>query len=168
MDLKLYRMIDLIKKKCSAQKPVLSISYFLSYCPLLIFILYFCLSHFSESIKAMDLKLHRMIDLIKKKCIAQEPVLYISYFLSYCPLLIFILYFCPGHFSERIKAIDLKLHRMIDLIKKKCGAQEPVLCISYFYSYCPLLIFILYICPGHFSSSMKAMDMKLHRMIDLV
>jgi hypothetical protein len=81
--------------------------------------------------KSQDLKLHRMIDLIKKKCSAQEQVLCIFYFLSYCPLLIFILYFCPGHFSESIKAMDLKLHRMIDLIKKKCSAQEPVLCISY-------------------------------------
>jgi hypothetical protein len=47
--------------------------------------------------------------------------------------------------------IDLKLHRMIDLIIKKCSAQELVLCTSLFLSYCPLLIFILYFCPGHFS-----------------
>jgi hypothetical protein len=39
-------------------------------------------------------------------------------FLSYYPLLIFILYFCPGHFSYIIKAIDLILHRMIDVIDK--------------------------------------------------
>jgi hypothetical protein len=100
----------------------------------------------------MDLKLHRVIDLIKKKCIAQEPVLCISYFLSYCPLLIFILYFCPGHFSENIKAMDLKLHGMIHviLIKKKCSVQEPVLCI-FIFELLPLLIFILYFCPSHFS-----------------
>jgi hypothetical protein len=104
----------------------------LSYCPLFIFILYFCPGHFSESIKAMDLKLHRMIDLIKKKCSVQEPVLCISYFLSYCPLLIFILNYCPGHFSSSIKAIHMKLHRMIDLIKNNCSVQGPVLCISYF------------------------------------
>jgi hypothetical protein len=127
--LKLHRMIDLIKKKCIAQELVLCISYFLSYCPLLIFILCFFSGHFSESIKAMDLKLHRMIDLIKKKCSAQEPLLCISNFFSYCPLLIFIL--CPGHFSSSMKAMDMKLHSMIDLIKKKCSVQEPVLCTSY-------------------------------------
>jgi hypothetical protein len=143
--LKLHRMIDLIKEKCSAQELVLCISYFLSYCPLLIFILYFCPGHFSQSIKAMDLKLHRMIDLIKKKCSAQYLVLCISYFLSYCPLLIFILLFCPGHFSSTIKAMDLKLHRMIDLIKKKCSAQELVLCISYFLSYCTLFSYFIFV-----------------------
>jgi hypothetical protein len=29
--------------------------------------------------------------------------------------------------------MDMKLHRMIDLIKKKCRAKELVLCISYFF-----------------------------------
>jgi hypothetical protein len=100
----------------------------------------------------MDLKLKRMIDIIKKKCSAQEPVLCISYFSSYFPLLIFILYYCPGHFSKKsIKAMDMEHHKMKDLITKKCRAQEPALCISYFLSYCTLLIFIRYFCPGHFS-----------------
>jgi hypothetical protein len=104
------------------QELVLCISYFLSNCPLLMFILYFCHNHFSLSMKAMDLKLHRMIEVIKKKCSAKELVLCISYFLSYCPSLIFILYFCHRHFTWSIKAMDMKLYRMIDLIKKKCSA----------------------------------------------
>jgi hypothetical protein len=51
---------------------------------------------------------------------------------------------CPGHFSLNIKDIDMKLHRMINLINKKCSVQELVLCISYFLSYCPLFIFIFH------------------------
>jgi hypothetical protein len=70
------------------------------------------------------MKLHRMIDHIKKKCSAQKPVLCISYCLSYWSLLIFILYFCPGPFSLCIEAMVFKLHRMIDLVEKKCSVQE--------------------------------------------
>jgi hypothetical protein len=114
MDLKLHRMIDLIEKVQCIKTRTLH-AYFMSYCPLLIFILYFL------SIKAIDMKLHRMIDLIKKKCCTQELVLCISYFLIYCPMLMFILQFCPGQLYG-IKAMDLKLHKMIDLIKKKCSA----------------------------------------------
>jgi hypothetical protein len=113
---------------------------FLRYCPLLIFILNFCPGHFSESIKAMDLKLYRMTDLIRKKCIRTGTLHFL--FLSYYPLLIFILYFCPGHFSYIIKAMDLKLHRMIDLIDKKCSVKKLLLCTSYLLNYCPLLIFL--------------------------
>ena len=55
---------------------------------LLPFVDYFCLSHFSYSIKAIDFKLHVRIDIITKKCSAQKLLLFTSYFLSYCPLLI--------------------------------------------------------------------------------
>jgi hypothetical protein len=79
----------------------------------------------------MDLKLHRMIDLIKKSAVQKNRYSALPNFLVFFPLLIFILHICPGHLSPFIKAMDLKLHRMIDLIKQKCSVQEPVLCNSY-------------------------------------
>ena len=44
--------------------------------------------------------------------------------LSYCPLLFFILEFCPEHISKTILARVMKFHGWIDLIKGKCSAQE--------------------------------------------
>jgi hypothetical protein len=112
---------------------------------------YFIFVQAISPIKAMDMNLHRMIDLIKKKCSAQELVLCISYFFELLPFVNFHTLFLSGPFLLKYKAMDLKLHRMIDLIKKKCSAQELVLYNSYILSFCPLLIFILYFCLGHFS-----------------
>jgi hypothetical protein len=72
------------------------------------------------------MKLHRIIDHIKKQCSAQEPVLWTSYFLSYCPLLIFILYFMEWY--------DY-------LIDKKCSEQKLLLCTSYFFELLPFVNF---------------------------
>ena len=166
--MKLHRWIDLIEEKCSAQEPLLCASYFLSYCPLLFFILNSCPEHNSYTIRAINLKLHRWIDLIEEKCSAQEPLLYISYFWSYCPLLFFILNSCPEHNSYTIRAINLKLHRWIDLIEEKCSAQEPLLCASYFWSNCPLLFFILNSCTDHNSYTISTIYLKLHKLIYLI
>ena len=85
-----------------------------------------------------------------------------SYFLSYCPLLFFILHSYPDHNSKTIWAINLKLHRWIYLIDEKCSAQEQLLCASYFRSYCPLLFFILHSCLDHNSYTIRAINLKLH------
>ena len=37
---------------------------------------------------------------------------------------------CPQHSSFTIRAIIMKLHRFIGLIKEKDSTQEPLLCIS--------------------------------------
>jgi hypothetical protein len=58
-------MIYLIEK-CNAEKTVL--------CTLLMFILYFCPGQFSCTLKAFDLKLHKVMDLNEKKCSAQDLV----------------------------------------------------------------------------------------------
>ena len=139
----------------------------MSYCLLLIVILHFYPGHLSYTIKALDLKLHRMIDLIEQKSSAEELVLCTSCFMSYCPL-IMVIAFYPGHLSYTIKAVDLKLHRMIDLIEQKSSAQEMVFCTSCFMSYCPLIMVILHFYPGHLSYTIKALDLKLHRMLDLM
>jgi len=39
---------------------------------------------------------------------------------------------------------------------------------SYFWSYCPLIIFILELCVKHNSKSIQATDLKFHRQIDLI
>ena len=37
----------------------------------------------------------------------------------------------------------------IGLIEEKCSAKEPLLSMSYFWSYCPLLFSILHSCTDH-------------------
>jgi len=46
--------------------------------------------------------------------------------------------------------------------------QEPLLKASYFWSYCPLFIFIFEICLECYSKSIQATDLKFHRQIDLI
>ena len=68
-------------------------------------------------------------------------------------------FFCPGHILTTIRDINMKLHRTIDLIERKCSAQE--LCISYFWIYWPLLIFMLNICPGLILKTIVGFNLKL-------
>ena len=84
-----------------------------------------CPGHILKPIRGFKLKLHRWIYLIEEKYNAQEPLLSISYLWSYCRLLIFILQTCPAYISQTIRAMNLKLHRYIDLNREKCSAQEP-------------------------------------------
>ena len=77
-------------------------------------------------------------------------------------------HFCPEHNSKSISGIILKLHRWIDLIKEKYSAQEIIILPSYLWSYCPLFIFILNICPEHNYKSISGMILKPHRWIDLI
>ena len=50
---------------------------------------HFCPEHISKSIWDINFKLHKWIDLIKEVCSVQEPLLYLQYFWSHCPLYIF-------------------------------------------------------------------------------
>ena len=163
--MKLHRQIDLIEAKCSSQEPLLCITYFWSYCPLLFFILHSCPDHNSQTIRPINLKLCRWIDLIEQKRSTQELLLCTSYFWSYCPLLIFILHCCPDHNSQTIRPINLKLRRWIDLIEQKHSTQELLLCTSYFLSYCPLLFFILLFCLHRNSYTIRPINLKLYRWV---
>ena len=84
----------------------------------------FCPEHISKSMKARNLKLHTHIELIEQACSAQDPLLCLKYFQSYCPFYIFTLNFWPEHISKSIKARNLKLHTYIELIEEKCIAQQ--------------------------------------------
>ena len=46
--------------------------------------------------------------------------------------------FCTEHISKSMKAWNLKLHTHIELIEEACSAEDPLLCLQYFWSYCPL------------------------------
>ena len=84
------------------------------------------------------------IDLIEGNSYSQESLLCISYFWSKCPFLhIFpVRLSVQFHSSETVIAINLKLHMCIDLIKDDQQTYKSLLCIKYFWSYCPLLYFI--------------------------
>ena len=62
----------------------------------------------------------------------------------------------------------MKLHRWINLIREKCSTQELLLCTLYFWSYCPLLIFILHFWSHHNSYTRRAINLNLHRWIYLI
>ena len=70
-----------------------------------------------------------------------------THIFGYCPLLILsLIFFFLDHNFQTIKAINSKLDTLMELIIEKCMAQEPQLCYSYLFDYCPLLNFILKFC----------------------
>ena len=64
----------------------------MSYCPLLIFTLDFCLAYISKSIKARNLKLHTHIELIEEKCLHKNHNSIFSIFrvIALCKFLLWI------------------------------------------------------------------------------
>ena len=99
--------------------------FFFNYCPFLISSLIFFLDHNFKTIKAINWKLDKLIELIIEKCNAPEPRLCYSYLFDYCPLLNFILNFCLDHNFQTITAINLKLHTLIVHFMENNCAQEP-------------------------------------------
>ena len=75
--------------------------------------------------KAINSKHDTLIELIIRKCSAQEPQLCSSYLFDYCPMLNFFFNFCLDHNFETIKAINLKLHTPIEHIIETSSAPEP-------------------------------------------
>ena len=88
-----------------------------------------------------------------------------SVFLELLPFVHFFWNFCPEHISKSMKARNWKFHTHVELIEEACSAQDPLLCLQYFWSYSPLYIFTLNFCPGHISKSIKARNLKLHTYI---
>ena len=101
--------------------------YFFNYCPLLILSLIFLLDHNFQIIKAINLKLDTLIELNIEKWNPQEPHFCFLYLFDYCHLLNIILNFCLDHNFQTIKAINLKLHTLIDHMMENSSAQEPKL-----------------------------------------
>ena len=101
---------------------------FVNYCRFLILsVFFFFLDHNFQTIKAINSKLDTLIELIIEKCNAQELQLCYSYLFDYCPLLNFILNFCLDHNFYTIKAINLKLHTLIEHMMENSSAQKPIL-----------------------------------------
>ena len=121
--------------------------FFYCFYPLLISILYFCLKHFSYTIKAMDFKLHMMIYPIEKSAVHKNWYFAIKVFLVvvrnlfsyhiFVPKILLLQYHRRNHFNEKkCSAQELKLRfvswclitrtlqvKLEDLIEKMCNAQ---------------------------------------------
>ena len=67
---------------------------------------------------------------------------------------------------QNITVVNSKLNTLIKLIIEKCNAQEPQLCYSYLFDYCPLLNFILNYCVDHNFQTIKAINLKLYTLIE--
>ena len=76
---------------------------------------------------------------------------------------------CPEHISKTILAMVMKFYCWIDLIKGSAVHMNLNSCLLFFFfSYCPLFIFILDFCPVHISKTILAMVMKFYCWIDLM
>ena len=121
-NMKSHRQIDLIEEKCSAQEPACQASYFKSYCSLLIFLLKFCQEHNFKTMQGINIKLHRQIYLIAVQR-NHNSKLHTFEVIALCSFS--FLNFVRSITQKSIQATDLNFHGQIDLIEKKCSAQEP-------------------------------------------
>ena len=62
--------------------------------------------------------------------------------------------------------MNSKLDTLIELTIEKCSVQEPQLCWSYLFDYCPLLNFMFNFCLDHNFETIKAINLKLHTAIE--
>ena len=53
-----------------------------------------------------------------------SPSVIVLVFFSYCPLLFFIVNFCPDHNFYTIQAVNFKLYWFVDLSEEMCVAHE--------------------------------------------
>ena len=89
-----------------------------SHCPLSFFICKFRLEHISKTIRGINMKLYRWIDLIKVECSTQKHYLFIERLMSFCPLSIFILQLCSKNNPKINTGTNMILHRRIDLSRE--------------------------------------------------
>jgi hypothetical protein len=85
-----------------------------------------------------------MINLINKKCSAQKLLLGISYFLSYCPLLIFIFHISPKLYCSQGDTSDCRV--LVIIMSPRTWCQQVPVVQLYTYIQCSVLLFKYHNC----------------------
>ena len=111
------------------------------------------------------MKLDTLIKHDETMCHAQQPLLLLSYLWSYFPLIIFI-QFCVCSITQKtIRDFSMKLDTLIKHDETMCHAQQPLLLLSYLWSYFPLIIFHTISCPLYNLKTVKDISMKFGTLI---
>ena len=127
-------------KMCHIQEWQLSLSYFLSYFPLMVSDVISCLLYNVNTFWNIIMILHSYVEQVMTMCRVQEWELSLSYFLSYFPLMVSDAILCLLHNLKTVWNIFMILHSYVEQVMMMCCVQEWQLSFLYFLSYFPLIV----------------------------
>ena len=93
----LHSYVEQVLRMCCVQEWQLSLSYFLSYFPLMVSDAISCPLHNLKTVRNIIMILHSYVEQVMRMCRVQEWQLSLSYFLSYFPLMVLDAISCPLH-----------------------------------------------------------------------
>ena len=125
---------------CRVQEWQLSLSYFLSYFPLIVSCAISCPLHNLKTLWYTIMILYSYVEQVLTICRVQEWQLSLSYFLSYFPLIVSCAISCPLHNLKILWYIVMILYSYVEQVLMMCRVQEWQLSLSYFLSYFPLMV----------------------------
>ena len=131
----LYSCVEQVMRMCRIQEWQLSLSYFLSYFPLIISDLISCPLYNMNTLWNIIMVLHSYVEQVKMMCGVQEWPLMLSYFMSYFPLMISDAILCPLHKLKTFWKTIMILHSYVEQVMMICLKQEWQLSFLYFLSY---------------------------------
>ena len=99
-----------------------------------------CPFHNLKTIWNIMMILYSYVEQVTSMCRIQEWQLWLSYFLSYFPLIISYAISCPLFNLNTIWNITMILHRYVEQVMTMCHVQECQLSFLYFLSNLPLLV----------------------------
>ena len=138
----------------------LSLSYFLSYFPLIVSGAILCPLHNLKTVRYYKMILKRYVEQILTMCHVQEWQLSLSYFLSYFRLIVSDAISCPRHNLKNLWYYITILHSYVEHILMLCRVH------SFFLSYFRLIVSNAISCPLHNLKTLWYYIMILHSYVE--
>ena len=155
--------VEQVMTMCRVQEWQLSLSYFLSYFPLMVSDAILCPLYNLKTICNIMMILYCYVEQVMTMCPVQEWQLFLSYFLSYFPLIISYAISCPLYTLWNIIMI---LHSYVEQVMMMCRVPEWQLSLSYFLSYFPLMVSDAISCLLQNLKTLWNIIMILHRYVE--
>ena len=164
----LHSYVEQLMTMCRIQEWQLSLSYFLSYLPLMVTEAIFCQLHNLNTVWNILMILYSYVEQVITMCRVQEWQLLLSYFLSYFPLMVTDSILCPLHNLNTVWNILMILYSYVGQDMTICRIQEWQLSLSYFLSYFPLIISVASLCPLYNLNTLWNVIVILHSYVEQV
>ena len=120
----LHSFVEQVMTMCRVLEPHLSLSYFLSYFPLMVSDAISCPLYNLKTVWNVIMILYSYVEQVLLMCHVQEWQLSLSYFLSYFPLIISYAILCPLYNLNSLWNIIMILHSYVEQVIMMCCVQE--------------------------------------------
>ena len=164
----LHIYLEQVMMMCHIQEWQLSLSYFLSYFPLMVSDAISCPLYNLKTVWNIIMILHSYVEQVMMMCRLQEWQLSFLHFLSYFPLMISDAILCLLHNLKTVWNILMILYSYVEHVMTMCCIQEWQLSLSYFLSYFPLIISDAISCPLYNLNALWNLIMILHSYVEQV